>query len=144
MKKAIMPLLLVVVMTASGCMTTAGEKTKKGAGIGALTGAAIGGIVGHQDGHGWEGALIGAAAGALGGGLIGNAMDKQQQDLNPDHISIPEVARMGADDVPDNIIIAELERTNSKYALTTEIIQYLKDNGVGDKVIDYMLSTTST
>lgn len=55
-----------------GCTTT-----QKGAGIGALGGAALGGIIGHQSGHGVEGALIGAGAGAVGGALIGEQMDKK-------------------------------------------------------------------
>lgn len=50
--------------------------TQKGAGIGALAGAGLGAIIGHQSGHTTEGALIGGAAGAVGGGLIGNQMGK--------------------------------------------------------------------
>src|SRR3990167_2291190 len=55
-----------------GCTTT-----QKGAALGGLGGAALGGIIGHQSGHGVEGALIGAGAGAVGGALIGEQMDKK-------------------------------------------------------------------
>lgn len=55
-----------------GCTTT-----QKGAGVGGLGGAVLGGIIGHQSGHGVEGALIGAGAGAVGGALIGEQMDKK-------------------------------------------------------------------
>ena len=71
MKKQI-ALLSISALTLIGCTTT-----QKGAGIGALGGAALGGIIGHQSGHGVEGALIGAGAGAVGGALIGEQMDKK-------------------------------------------------------------------
>ena len=41
-----------------GCTTT-----QKGAALGGLGGAALGGVIGHQSGHGVEGALIGAEQG---------------------------------------------------------------------------------
>ena len=53
--------------------------TQKGATIGGLAGAALGGIIGYQSGHGAEGALIGGAAGAAGGALTGDAMDKKDK-----------------------------------------------------------------
>jgi outer membrane protein OmpA-like peptidoglycan-associated protein len=56
-------------------------KTKKGAAIGTLAGAAAGAAIGGHE-HRAGGALIGAAAGALAGGLIGNYMDKQAQELD--------------------------------------------------------------
>jgi outer membrane protein OmpA-like peptidoglycan-associated protein len=56
-------------------------KTKKGAAIGTLAGAAAGAAIGGHE-HRAGGALIGAAAGALAGGMIGNYMDKQAQELD--------------------------------------------------------------
>jgi outer membrane protein OmpA-like peptidoglycan-associated protein len=56
-------------------------KTKKGAALGTLAGAAAGAAIGGHE-HRAGGALIGAAAGALAGGLIGNYMDKQAQELD--------------------------------------------------------------
>src|SRR3989338_4417500 len=95
-------LFLMLALTAVGCESM-GESTKKGAGVGALTGAAIGGIVGHQDGHGWEGALIGGAAGATAGGLIGNEMDKSERK-GSGYLSVVDVADMAEDGVPENVI----------------------------------------
>jgi len=120
-----------------------GDKSKTGAVAGGLLGATAGGIIGHQSGHGWQGALIGGAAGAVTGGLIGNEMDKAAKKSNPDHITVVEIAEMGAKEVPDDVIISEIDRTNSKYQMTSEIINYLKDNGIGDKVINHMLATGS-
>ncbi len=138
--KNIIILMFVLVVAASGCETM-GEKTKKGAAIGAITGAAIGGIVGYQDGHAWEGALIGGAAGGVGGGLIGNQMEKNQMATNTDYLSTVQISQMAQDNVPDGVIISEIDRTKSKYELTSEVIDYLEENGVSDKVIDHMLAT---
>lgn len=48
-----------------------------GAGVGALTGLAIGGTPRNQR----QNALIGAGIGALAGGLVGNYMDQQENEL---------------------------------------------------------------
>ncbi|WP_395745362.1 glycine zipper domain-containing protein [Prosthecobacter sp.] len=45
--------------------------------LGALGGAAVGGIIGNQSGRGLEGAAIGAGLGALGGNALGNARDQR-------------------------------------------------------------------
>lgn len=44
---------------------------------GAIAGAALGGIIGHQSGRGLEGAAIGAAAGGIGGNAVGRNKDAQ-------------------------------------------------------------------
>lgn len=51
--------------------------TQKGATIGGVAGAALGGIIGYQSGHGAEGALIGGGVGAAGGALTGDAMENK-------------------------------------------------------------------
>jgi len=65
-------------VTLAGCSSTSSHRR---AGIGAVTGAAVGalagGIIGHQSGRRTEGALIGAGIGALAGGLAGHWMDKR-------------------------------------------------------------------
>lgn len=127
-------LMCLVVLAAGGCETV-NEGAAKGAGIGAITGAAIGGIVGHQDDHAVEGALIGAAAGATGGALIGSAMDSPRGE----YLSVIKIAEMAEQGVPDDVIISEIKRTRSRYQLTSETIQYLKDHKVSDRVIDFML-----
>lgn len=63
---------VLLAVTLLGCTTT-----QKGASIGTVAGAAIGGIVGHQSGHGAEGAAIGGAAGALGGYVVGDKLKKK-------------------------------------------------------------------
>jgi outer membrane protein OmpA-like peptidoglycan-associated protein len=72
----------------SGCMTQnayTGEKqvskTTKGAGIGAIAGAAVGALTGDNSKERRKRALIGAGVGALAGGAAGNYMDRQEAKL---------------------------------------------------------------
>lgn len=67
----------------NGCATVDdGDKTMKGAGIGAVAGAVIGGVAANAQGHDWrKGAAIGGAGGAILGGTVGVVMDKQENDL---------------------------------------------------------------
>ena len=102
-------LLTLLIM---GCQTTdpyTGEseltKTSKGAGIGALAGAALGALI-----DGRKGALIGAGVGALGGGAVGNYMDRQEAELRRQLASTGvSVSRNGNDvllNLPGNITFA--------------------------------------
>lgn len=65
--------------TLTNCAEPTGPNTQRGAVIGGLGGAALGGIVGHQSGRGLEGAALGGAAGAGAGALMGNAQDGEQR-----------------------------------------------------------------
>ena len=68
-------LLLLVTTACSGPLTT----REKGAGIGALGGAATGGIIGAAVGHPGAGAAIGGVLGLGAGALIGDQMQGQEQ-----------------------------------------------------------------
>jgi len=121
-----------------------GPKARTGAVTGGLIGATAGGIIGHQSGSGLEGAAIGAAVGALSGGLIGSSIDQRDREamaVNPNHIPLPKIAEMAKSGTPDAVIISEIDRTHSVYYLNSEIIAYLKNNKVGDRVVDYMMQT---
>ena len=75
--KKLLSIATVITLTFgfSSCQNT-GPNTQRGAAAGALGGAAIGGIIGHQSGRTTEGAILGAAAGGLGGAAYGNQQDK--------------------------------------------------------------------
>ena len=135
---AVLPLIL----TLGGCESM--TRTESGALTGGLIGATAGGIIGHQFGSGVGGALIGGALGAVGGGLIGNQldeMDRRQLVENPSYLPITNIVDMASKGVPDDVIIGEIQRTHSSYHLTSEVITYLKQNRVSDRVINYMLAT---
>lgn len=138
-------LILAGLFVFSGCETM-GPKTQTGAVAGGLIGATAGGIIGHQSGSGLGGAVLGAAAGSLGGGLIGSSLDDRDRKalaVNSNHITLIKIAEMSLQGVPDSVIISEIQRTRSRYDLNSELITYLKNNKVSDRVIDYMLQVAN-
>jgi 5'-3' exoribonuclease 2 len=56
---------------------TDGPNARSGTAVGAMGGAAAGGIIGHQSGNTMQGALIGGGLGALGGNAIGGENDRK-------------------------------------------------------------------
>lgn len=73
MKKGILILLSAVSLVS--CEN--GPNARRGTVVGAVGGAAVGGIVGHQSGRGLEGAALGAGIGALGGNMLGAQRDRR-------------------------------------------------------------------
>lgn len=74
-----MKLSLAIALLATFSLTScsSGPNAQTGTVIGALGGAAAGGIIGNQSGRGLEGAAIGAGLGGLGGNLIGGSRDQR-------------------------------------------------------------------
>lgn len=64
--------VLVLASALAGCTTT-----QKGAAVGGLGGATLGGIIGHQSGDGVKGAAIGGAVGTIGGLIVGDKLEKK-------------------------------------------------------------------
>ncbi len=123
-----------------------------GGGAGAVTGAAIGG-----NRHGGEDALIGAAVGAVAGGLIGNSMDRQQQERlrqqapqtyarvdQGQPLSVAAVKALAAAGVSDNVIISQIRNSRTVYHLNAADIIDLRNAGVSNPVIDFMINTPGT
>jgi len=71
--------LILVAVTATGCAGGSLTTREKGAGIGALGGAAGGALIGSAFGRPGMGAAIGAGAGLAGGALIGDYMQGREQ-----------------------------------------------------------------
>jgi outer membrane lipoprotein SlyB len=70
--------LVLLTIILIGCSTPLTTR-EKGAGIGALGGAAAGGIIGGAVGHPGAGAVIGGALGLGTGALIGDQLQGQEQ-----------------------------------------------------------------
>lgn len=64
--------LLIMAVALVGCTTS-----QKAATTGGLTGATIGGIIGHQSGDGVKGAAIGGAIGTAAGVFVGDKLEKK-------------------------------------------------------------------
>jgi len=84
--------LVLITLGSAACSSL--NRAQKGAIIGAGAGAAVGGVIGKNNGSTTEGAIIGAAAGGVIGGIIGHQMDKQAQEL-AQNIPGAKVERIG-------------------------------------------------
>jgi len=145
MRSAIMTLACGTLVLAS-CETKTGSGALIGGGLGAGTGALIGGNV--------EGALIGGAVGAIAGGLVGAALDEQDRKImeknspktmkrldRGEQLSINDIKAMSKNGLSDNVIIGQIQATGSLFYLNTDQIIDLKNSGVSQRVIDYMIQT---
>ena len=118
---------LLVVVVGVGFAFVAGceSKAQTGAGVGALGGAGLGAIIGHQSGNAGVGALIGGAAGAAGGYLIGNEGDKK--DTQRQMQSVRDEA---------NTMVVNI--TNSNGSITPVILRRSGNMWIGPKGEQYM------
>jgi len=157
-------LMCGLALVSSGCKNLPGTPGQQGAGIGGLSGAAVGAAVGGEH-HRLVGALLGGALGAGGGYLIGankdritghdtagaqeaaqraqatpatpqEALNAPTADLNGDgFVTMDEVAAMKRAGFSDQQILQRMQATGQVFELTPEQQQYLRSNGVDDYVI---------
>ncbi len=150
-----------------GCENLPGNEKQQGAVIGGVGGAVAGAAIGGKNNR-LLGALIGGAAGAGGGYLVGanwdkisgkkrdearNAEERAQReparpddvrnastaDLNNDgFVTLDEVVAMRKADLSDSEMITRLQRTQQYFELTSDQEDYLRNQGVDDKVITAM------
>src|SRR5438046_8743930 len=85
----------VLLVSAVGCSGGPMTTREKGAGIGALGGAAAGGLIGAAVGHPGAGAAIGGGLGLGAGALVGDQLQghentnyRQQQQINRNQAEI--------------------------------------------------------
>jgi YMGG-like Gly-zipper len=139
-----------------GCEAPEGgpDRTAGGALAGGAIGAGSGAIIGSTSGHAGEGALIGGAIGAITGGLIGHSMDQAQRETleqqNPQTLQrveqgqplgLADIKALAKAGVSDEVIISQIRNSGTVYHLSTAEIIDLKDGGVSEKVIDFMINT---
>lgn len=147
---------LAVVLTGcvnpDGTQNYTGSGAVMGGGAGALTGAAVGGSR-----HGGQDALIGAAIGAVAGGLIGNSMDQEQQARlraqapqtyarvdQGQPLSIADVKSLARAGISEDVIINQIQASHTVFRLTSADIIDLRDAGVTDRIINFMINTPNT
>jgi outer membrane lipoprotein SlyB len=157
------PQVLILTLAASalvlaGCQYPNGNPNYTGTGalsggaVGAVSGAAIGG---NQ--HGGEDALIGAAVGAVAGGLIGHSLDQQQQQqlrqqapqtyVRVDQgqpLGVADVKALAVASVSDDVIISQIRNSRTVYHLSAADIIDLRNAGVSNRVIEFMINTPGT
>ena len=132
--------VLAFVLVISGCQTNK-TRVAEGAGIGGAVGALAGGIIGHQSGSGVAGALIGGAVGAGAGALVGAQIDKpatQVTQTPATQLTMQQVVDLTKQGASSDDIIAKIKAANSRYSLTPDDVDYLKKQGVSQRVIEIM------
>jgi len=102
-------IFLSVAAILSACSGGALTTREKGAGIGALGGAAAGGIVGAAVGHPGAGAAIGGALGLGAGALIGDQLQGQEQKQAEQQKAIDQ---QRAEIARNQALIEELKKRN--------------------------------
>ena len=131
----------IFILIASGCaenQTRVGEGAAIGGGLGALAG----GIIGHQTHSTATGILIGGAVGAASGAVVGAQIPKNQppsqyaQPIN--QVTMQQVVDWTRQGVSNDEIISRIRSTNSVYALTPDDINYLRKQGVSQRVVETM------
>ncbi|MBS0651060.1 MAG: hypothetical protein JSR93_07860 [Verrucomicrobia bacterium] len=141
-----------VMTLAVGTIFLVGCESK--AGTGALVGGAAGVGAGALISPTPQGALIGGAVGAATGAIIGASLDSDDREVlqqnSPDtvdridhgqQLTLDDVKEMSKNGLSDNVIIGQIQSTKSVYYLSTNEIIDLKNAGVSQRVIDYMIQT---
>ncbi|HUJ08708.1 MAG TPA: glycine zipper domain-containing protein [Verrucomicrobiae bacterium] len=152
-------LLAIAALLMVGCETPEGgyDRTSTGALTGGAIGAGTGAIIGNYAGHNTaEGAAIGGALGLLTGGIIGHAMDEQQREIlerqspqtmqrveQGQPLGLADIKALAKAGISDEVIISQIRNSHVVYRLTTAEIIDLKDAGVSNRVIDFMINTPS-
>lgn len=136
---------LAFALTFSSCQTNMGT--------GIITGGVIGGGIGGVLGGG-TGGLIGATAGIITGGLIGTILDTQDRKVmerssprtinrmdRGDPLTINDVIKLSQGGVSDDAIIHYMEEAETQYHLSQTQIRRLRDEGVSQRVIHFMVES---
>ena len=152
------------VMTFAGCAENQ-TKVGEGAAMGGIMGAVLGGVIGNQmKGHNAvNGALLGGALGATAGGVVGSQMPKNPQpkagtvseapaqapaagytslSVEPVapgvHVTLQQVVDWTRQGLSSDSIITSIKNSNSTYRLMPDDVNYLRQQGVSERVIETM------
>lgn len=141
---AYLSVIAVIVMSIMGCTTPQGRRDYTA--TGALTGALVGSLTRHPG----PGALVGAVI----GGIIGHGMDQAQEAQlraqapqtlqrveNGQPLTVEDVQSLVKAGISDDLIISQIRNSRTVYRLTTADIIALKNAGVSEKIIDFMINT---
>lgn len=153
MKRSVHVLMIAMALIfMGGCMSAQGRPDYTASG--ALAGGATGAIIGSMARHRGPAALVGGAVGALVGGLVGHDMDQAQearlsaqapqtlqrvQQSQP--LTVPDIKALARARISDELIISQIRNSRTVYHLTTADIIDLKNAGVSERVIDFMINT---
>jgi hypothetical protein len=146
--------LLVVAVAGiwmAGCYSPMGRPDYTASG--ALAGGATGAVIGSVAGRG-PGAVVGGAVGAVVGGLIGHGMDQTQEAQlraqapqtlqrveRGQPLTVMDVKALVKAGISDDLVISQIRNSRTVYHLSTANIIDLKNSGVSEEIIDFMINT---
>lgn len=140
--------VLVAGLLVLGCTSPEGnpDYTATGALVGGVAGAALSGMD--------QSPLPGAAVGALVGGIIGHGVDQAEQERlraqspqtyqrvqQSQPLSVADVKSLVAAGIKDDLIISQIRSSHTVFHLASADIIGLKQAGVSDRVVDFMINT---
>ena len=142
----------MVGISLAGCMSPNGRPDYTASG--ALAGGATGAMIGSMERHPGPAPLVGAAVGAVVGGIIGHGMDEAQEAQlraqapqtmerveQGQPLAVGDVKALVKAGVSDDLVISQIRNSRTVYRLTTADIIDLKNSGVSEKIIDFMINT---
>jgi hypothetical protein len=142
----------VVGISLTGCIGPQGRPDYTASG--GLAGGATGAFIGSMARHPGDGALVGGAVGAVIGGLIGHGMDQEQEAQlqaqapqtlqrveQGQPLTIADVESLVRAGIGDDLVISQIRNSRTIYHLNTADILGLKNAGVSERVIDFMINT---
>ena len=140
--------LTAYLLVLSGCAENE-TKVGEGAALGGIMGAVLGGVVGHQEKghHELGGALIGGALGAAAGGVVCSQIPNQNaphkasvaQPAAPiSQVTMQQIVDWTRQGLSGDEIISRIRTTNSTYSLTSDDVNYLRKEGVSERVVETM------
>ena len=145
-----------VIVLALPATVMAQVETQRGATMGGLAGAVVGGLIGERNNEPGAGAAIGGLVGAVTGGLLGNAADKEAQLRHQQHsyrqqqhhqrqqaalaaaVSQADVVTMSRNGLTDALIINQIQQRGIQRPLQVPDIIALHQAGVSENVITAM------
>lgn len=137
-------MVLFAFIALTGCAENQ-TRIAEGAGIGGILGAGAGAIIGHQTHNDLAGVLIGGAVGAAGGAAVGSQITKNPPVMEGnstvrsiEQVTIKQIVDWTQDGIPSDTIIQRIQSTHSVYALTKDDLDYLRRQGVSQRVVETM------
>ncbi len=135
------------------------NNAQRGAAVGGVAGAILGGVAGKQDNRTTRGAVIGGIAGAIAGNVIGHSQDdrlqrqyeyQQYQQYQQSQqayqlqrsISLHDAIEMTRSGISPGVIISQIKNAGVQQEIGVSEIILLHQNGVSESVIQEMQRAT--
>jgi hypothetical protein len=137
---------LAVGVLVTGCMSPSGRPDYT------ATGAVTGAILGSTARNSGAGALVGAVV----GGIIGHGMDQAQEAQlraqapqtlqrveQSQPLTIVDIKALVKAGIGDDLVISQIRNSRTVYRLSTAAVIDLKNSGISEKIIDFMINTAT-